>query len=456
VTCFDERDYRRRMKISSLRLSLPLSLILLGLGNACGDDWPQWLGPQRDGVWRETEIVDKLPSEPAYVWRTEIGAGYAGPAVANGRVFVMDRKLGNDAAPPADPFSQGLIPGTERAVCLDEATGKILWVHEYDCPYTVSYAAGPRATPTVDGDRVYTLGTEGDFFCLSVKDGSVKWQKDFKKDYGLKTSTWGWASAPLIDGNNVISIVGGDGSTVVAFDKITGEEVWRALASKEPGYGAPMIYEINGRRQLIVWHPQAIAGLDLTNGDVLWEHDWEVRYGLTAPTPRQVGDKLFFTTFYNGSKLLDLSSGKPVILWMSPKISEKDTQILHSIISTPVIVGDTIFGVGSYGQLRGIDLETGERLWEELEVVAGPEQRRWGNAFIIPHKDRYFIFNERGDLILANMTPAGFEEVDRMHIIEPDNNDARTRRVVWSHPAFANGHILVRNDHEIVSVSLRK
>jgi outer membrane protein assembly factor BamB len=429
------------------------ALLITGLpGHA--DDWPQWLGPQRDGVWRETGILKKLPAQPDYRWRVNIGSGYAGPAVADGRVFVMDRQLAKDAANPEDPFSQGTIPGSERVVCLDEATGKTLWIHEYDCPYTVSYAAGPRATPTVDGDRVYTLGTEGNFLCLDVKSGSVKWQKDFKKDYGVKTSTWGWASAPLIDGDNVVSIVGGDGSTVVAFDKITGKEVWRALTAKEPGYCAPMIYEINGQRQLIIWHPQGIAGLDPQNGEALWSHDWDVRFGLTAPTPRRSGNKLFVTTFYNGSLLLDLGGGKPEVLWQSKKISEKDTDILHSIISTPFIAGDTIFGVGSYGQLRGIDLKTGERLWEELEAVAGPKQERWGNAFIVPHEDRYFLFNEKGDLILANMTSAGYEELGRLHIIEPDNNDARTRRVVWSHPAFANGHVLVRNDHEIVSVSL--
>ncbi len=438
--------------IASRRVVLAALLITSFSGHA--EDWPQWLGPKRDGVWRETGIVKKLPEQPDYRWRVNIGGGYAGPAVADGRVFVMDRQLAKEAANPEDPFSQGTIRGSERVVCLDEATGTTLWVHEYDCPYTVSYAAGPRATPTVDDDRVYTLGTEGNFLCLDVKDGSVKWQKDFKKDYGVKTSTWGWASAPLIDGDNVISIVGGDGSTVVAFDKMTGEEVWRALTAKEPGYSAPMIYELNGRRQLIIWHPQGIAGLDPKNGNVLWSHDWDVRFGLTAPTPRQSGDKLFFTTFYNGSLLLDLSSGKPEVLWQSKKISEKDTDILHSIISTPVIAGETIYGVGSYGQLRGINLNTGDRLWEELEVVAGPKQERWGNAFIIPHEDHYFLFNERGDLILANMTSAGYEELGRLHLIEPDNNDARTRRVVWSHPAFANGHVLVRNDHELVSVSL--
>lgn len=175
-----------------------LCLAMLLSSNVCySDDWPQWLGPNRDGVWREIGIVGSLPSTPSYRWRVNIGAGYAGPVVADGRVFVMDRHLAPDKENPDDPFTRGVVSGNERIVCLDEASGKILWVHTYDCPYTVSYASGPRATPTVDGDRIYTLGAEGDFFCLSAKDGSVIWQKDFKKDYGVKTATWGWASAPV-------------------------------------------------------------------------------------------------------------------------------------------------------------------------------------------------------------------------------------------------------------------
>lgn len=443
-------NFRRRASVALI------GCLSLRIASVDAADWPQWFGPQRDGVWRETGIVEQLPANPNYRWRVAIGSGYAGPAVAHGRVFVMDRQLATGAGNPADPFAQGTIPGTERVLCLDEATGAELWQHEYAAAYTVSYAAGPRATPTVDEERVYTLGAEGHLKCLDVATGAVKWEKHFAKDYGVKTATWGWSSAPLVDGDLLISIVGGDGSVVVAFDKRTGREMWRALSAKEPGYGTPVIFELNGRRHLIAWHPEAVVGLDPQTGQVLWTHPWVIRYALTAPTPRQSGSRIFLTSFYNGSLLLDLASGQPEVIWQSDKISEKDTDKLNSIISTPVIAGDTIYGVCSYGQLRGLSLKTGERLWEELTVTAGPRQERWGNAFIIPHGDRYFLFNEQGDLIHAKLSPSGYEELGRLHLIEPDNRDARTRNVVWSHPAFANGHILVRNDHELVSVSLRK
>ena len=135
---------------------------------AFASDWPQWLGPQRDGVWREEGVVEKFDGKPKLRWKAAVGGGYAGPAVADGRVFVLDRQLAKGQKNPANPFKRGQIPGTERVLCLNEVDGKLLWKHEYDCPYEVSYPAGPRCTPTVDGDRVYVLGAMGDLFCLKV------------------------------------------------------------------------------------------------------------------------------------------------------------------------------------------------------------------------------------------------------------------------------------------------
>ena len=178
------------------------------------DDWPQWLGPSRDAVWREDGIIDRFPEEgPRLRWKTKLGAGYSGPAVVKGRVFVMDRpmpgldptkaRLLHDGPPPRNVnFIRKLLPGSERLVCLSESDGKMIWVHEWDCPYTTvaAYAIGPRATPTVDGERVYALGAEGNLFCLSSLNGSVIWFRDFKKDYGLEIPEWGPAAHPLVDG----------------------------------------------------------------------------------------------------------------------------------------------------------------------------------------------------------------------------------------------------------------
>jgi outer membrane protein assembly factor BamB len=429
------------------------------------DDWPQWLGPNRDGVWRETGIVEKFPaSGPKVVWKRKIGEGYAGPAVAGGRVFITDRILPKGVRNPKNAFSRDAVKGTERVLCLDQATGKILWTHAYDCPYAISYSAGPRTTPAVDGERVYTLGAMGDLLCLDVKSGKVLWSKNFPREYHVPVPLWGFASHPLVDGNRLICLVGGVGSVAVAFDKITGKEVWRALSASEPGYAPPMIFDVEGQRQLIIWHPESVNGLDPETGKVFWSVPFvgrngkKLNAGLSIPTPRFSGNRLFLTAFYEGSLMLQLNGSKtPKILWKGKGRSEQpeDTQTLHSIISTPYFDGKYIYGVCSYGELRCLAAAMGERLWKTYRATSG-ESMRWGNAFLVAHRDYFVLFNEKGDLILARLTPRGYEEMDRAHILNPTNTMAPPpgRRVIWSHPAFAGRRCFARNDEEIVCVSM--
>jgi outer membrane protein assembly factor BamB len=418
-------------------------------------DWPQWFGPQRDGIWRETGIVGKFPpGGPPVRWRVPLGGGYAGPAVAGGRVYVTDRKLADGSAAGGAGARRGQVPGTERVLCLNEADGKLVWTHEYDCPYGLAYPAGPRATPVVSGGRVYTLGAEGDLFCLDANDGRVVWSRDFKKDYGVETPIWGFSANPLLDGRKLICLVGGAGTTTVAFDKDTGRELWRALTAREPGYCPPMIYEAGGKRQLIIWHPEAVNSLDPETGKVYWSVPFAVRSGLTIATPRQYGDRLFVSAFYNSSLMLRLDREKPAatIAWRGQGTSEKNTAALHSLMATPFLEDGHIYGVCSYGQFRCLKVDNGERVWESLQPTGGKEGR-WVNAFIVKHADRFFIHNEQGDLIIARLSPKGYEEISRANLLEPTNWTGG-RYVVWSHPAFANRSVYARNDKEIVCVSL--
>ena len=431
--------------------------LLLALATATlrADDWPQWLGPQRDGVWRETGLVESFPADgPPVRWRVPIGGGYSGPAVADGRVYLMDRQLAKDASNPRNAFERGRIPGTERVVCLDAADGHQLWAHEYDCPYTVSYAAGPRATPVVSGGKVYALGAEGNLCCLDAATGREIWARDFKKDFGIATPMWGFAGHPLLDGQKLICLAGGEGSVAVAFDKDTGKEIWRALSAPEPGYAPPVIYEAGGKRQLIIWHPQALNALDPETGALLWTEPGKANAGMTIATPRQSGDLLYVTSFYNGSVMLRLAADKPAAtkLWQSAKASERDTDALHTVMSTPWIEDGYIYGVCSYGQLRCLKADTGERVWETFAATTG-KAVRWGNAFIVKNGARFFLFNENGDLIIAKLSPAGYEEISRAHLLNATNTDPG-RAVVWTHPAFANRCVYARNDQEIVCVSL--
>lgn len=420
------------------------------------DDWPQWLGPQRNGVWRETGIIEKFPAGgPPIRWRTPIGGGYASPAVAGGRVYVTDRQLGKGSSNPADPFSRGRVPGTERVLCLDEKDGRILWQHEYPCAYTVSYPAGPRTMPVVADGKVWTLGTEGHLFCLDAATGKPSWSRVFTQEFGIPTPVWGFAGHPLLDGQKLICLAGGTNSVAVAFDKDTGKELWRALGAKQPGYAPPMIYEAGGRRQLILWHTESANSLNPETGEVYWTIPFKSREGLSISTPRKLGDWLFFTAFYDGSLMLRLDATKPAAteVWRSLKSSERDTDNLHAIMCTPFLEDGYIYGVCSYGQLRCLKADTGERIWETFQATTSGQPVRWANAFLVKQGSRYFLFNEKGDLIIARLTPKGYEELSRAHLLEPTGT-ASGRNVLWSHPAFANRSCYVRNDKEIICISL--
>ncbi len=411
-----------------------------------GDDWPQWGGPQRDLVWRETGIVKTLPTTGLLprVWSAPLGEGYSGPAVAevNSRwcVFITDRI-----------FKKRI--GYERVLCLDAESGKQIWSYEYPVEYSVSYPAGPRTTPVIDDGRVYTLGAQGHFFCLDVQTGKVIWSKNYVEDFGTKLPAWGAVAAPLIDGNQIISLVGGkQNSLVVSFDKNTGKELWRSLNDPAVGYAPPVIFTFGGKRELIIWHPTAVSALEPKTGKVIWEVPYGVRYGLSIATPRKVGNRLFVASFYNGPRMIEVSQdgGRAKVVWSGKSDSEIKTDGLHPIMMTPIFDGTHIYGVCSYGQLRCLDASNGRRLWE-TEKATG--KGRWWNAFIVPQADRYFLHNEQGELIIANLTPKGYQEVSRAKLLEPTRRVKR-RMTIWSHPAFAMKSVFARNDKEIVRVDL--
>lgn len=424
-------------------------LALLLAGPVLSEDWPEWRGKGRSGVWTEDGILDSFPAEgltPA--WRTPVNAGFAGPSVSAGRVFVTDFKK-----------SAGL-KGTERALALDEKTGRILWTREWVADYRgIGYAYGPRATPTVDGDRVYVVGGSGILLCLNAGTGDLVWQKDYARDYQMEMPGWGVTSAPVIYGRLAIAIVGGKpDAKVVAFDKLSGKEIWRALEStSEQGYAQPIILEAGGVPQLIIWHPKAVASLNPENGRVYWEQAFNVHMGMTLATPVRSGSNLLVTSFYNGSMLLELLGRSAAVTWKGKSQSEIDTDGLHAVVNTPVIDGDYIYGICSYGQFRCLRLKTGERVWETLDVTK--EKARWASGFIVRHRDRYFINNDRGELIIAKLSPERYQEVSRTKLVRPTSSSGNRRAlgaVNWTHPAYANRHIITRNDEEIISVSLQR
>lgn len=407
-----------------------------------GDDWPQWRGTQRDGVWRETGIVEKFASDQLTPeWRVEIGSGYCGPTIANGRVYVTDRvtKRGE----------------SERVHCFDEKTGQSIWSYEYDCAYgRIGYPAGPRASVTIDDGKAYALGATGRLHVFDAEKGRLLWQKDMDQEYTIQMPVWGIAAAPLICSDLVILHIGGQRACVVALSKDTGKEAWKALDDRAQ-YTAPVLIEQAGKPVVLCWTGDSVAGLAAKTGEVLWRYPWKpVKMPIGIATPVIEKDRVFFTSFYDGSLMLRLRQDKPDIdkLWQISGRDERNTEALHSIISTPVFENGYIYGVDSYGELRCLDANDGHRLWEDNTAVP---TARWSTIHFVKNGDRYFLFNERGDLIIARLSPKGYDEISRAHLLEPTLDQLRQRGgVCWSHPGFANKHFFARNDKELVCVNL--
>jgi outer membrane protein assembly factor BamB len=353
-----------------------------------------------------------------------------------------------------NPGGRNELQGTERVLCLDAASGKENWKHEYDCPYAISYAAGPRATPTVHAGKVYTLGAEGNLFCFDAARGTVLWSKELKKEYKTEAPIWGFCGHPLVDGKKLICLVGGAGSVAVAFDKDSGQELWRSLSNPDAGYCPPTIITAGGKRQLLIWHPQALNSLNPETGEVYWTEPQEPQYGMSIAAPRQAGDFLYASGIGKCAALFKLDRDKPgvEVVW-----DGSPTTAVFCANSTPFIDGGTIYGNDcEVGNLRAVKLERGERLWETFQPTTGGERRAsHGTAFLTKNGDRYFLFSETGDLVIARLTPEKYEELSRAHLLEP-TAECFGRNVVWSHPAYANKCVFVRNDKEIICASLAK
>ncbi|TWU64486.1 PQQ-binding-like beta-propeller repeat protein [Crateriforma conspicua] len=443
---------------------LPLGLFLMIAAvttEARADDWPGWMGAGRDGVYSESGIIDAIPPGGLKAkWRHPIAGGYAGPAVADGRVFVFDYQRSAGEAVNS-PNSRANLQGVERLIALDAETGEELWKHQYDCPYSISYPAGPRCTPTVDGDHVYILGSEGDLHCLNVANGDLVWARSFKKDFGAEVPIWGFASHPLIIGDLLYTMVGGDGQGIVAFDKNTGDVRWKALDTNA-GYCPPTLIEAGGTRQLIAFHPNGITSLNPTNGEVFWTVDLAPMYEMSIARPMVDGDLMYASGIGSESVMLRLSNDQPAAeeLWRG----ERD-EALYSSNATPMFVDGILYGSDCHqGSLIAVDAKDGSRIWQSFRPTAPDATERQkkvgvkhGTAFVtrLGQSDRYLVFGQTGDLMIATLDETGFHEHGRFHAVDA-TGEAFGNDVVWTHPAYANRTAYIRNDKEIAAFDLSK
>lgn len=442
----DMHFLRACLCLSGLTLSVPGPSLV-------GADWPEFRGIERRGTWEGANLIENfegLPDPLPRVWTAPVGAGYSGPTVAGGGVFLMDRGL------------PGGGEEVERVVCVDRETGKEKWVHSYPCIYRgIDYGYGPRTSVTVRDGAAYALGMMGHLHALDAESGKVIWQRNLAADYRIDMPIWGLTSSPLVESGILVVQVSApaEGACFVGFDAKTGEEKWRALPDKG-SYVSPVVIGQAGRRVLVAWSGQRLAGLDPATGKTLWELATppnKMPINVPGPALDETGTRMFLGVFYDGSRLVELGQDAVTAreLWHRQGINERNTDALHCMISPPYIRDGHVYGIDSYGQLRCLDLATGDRIWENLAAIP---QGRWGTGFMVPEGERTWIVTERGEIVIARLTPEGYHEVDRARLIEPTTplKQRPEGTVLWSYPAFAGTRVYVRSDRELICVELGK
>jgi outer membrane protein assembly factor BamB len=412
-------------------------LFMSGGSEALADDWPQFRGPNRDGVWNDTGVMQAFPAEGLkVVWRVPVGSGLSSPIVSNGRVFLCDSELKKPKA-------------WERVRCFDEKSGALLWAHSDeesypDWAFDPKSAAGPDATPITDGGKIYALGKNARLMCLDVLNGALLWQNDLRKIYDLAEFS-GDTPSPLIEGSLLIVVAGGKpGACVIAFDKDSGKEAWRALDDKWT-YSSPIVISAGGKRQLIVVTPDAVTSLDPASGKTWWREVRETPGDHLAACPVCHEDLLLAAGI-----MFRLSPDKPAASVMWPDANTSYTKRIVSQTSIPLIQDGCVFSDKSYGHLVCMDALTGKLLWQNENVT---DKRNGAAQQLYPNGDATLVFTNEGNLIRARLSRSGYQEMSRVHLIEP-TVPFSGRKVVWPLPAFADRLVFARNDQELICASL--
>jgi outer membrane protein assembly factor BamB len=404
-------------------LSGIIAICLVNLTSAA--DWPQWRGPTRDGVWNEKGLLDRFPTEGLKTrWKQPIGGGYAGIAVLKGRVYTLDRQT-----QPRE---------VERVLCLDATSGKTVWEYAYPVSYgKLDYGNGPRSTPTVHEDKVYTYGALGNLHCLDAATGKLVWGCDTQGELKGRVPTWGHSCSPLVDGPRVLVQVGSeDNGCLTAFDRETGKVIWRALPDR-PGYSSPVLIRTAAGRQLVYWTAEHVNGLDPETGRVLWQLPHTTEYDVTISDPVYHDGVLLVSDYWKGSLAfrIDPQGGKPKLLWEGKRLS--------LLMATPLTRDGHVYALDRRDGLKCVELATGKIKWEGEHVT--PKDRNPQASFAWVGEKRALILNTPGELILTELSPAGYRQISKAPIIGK----------TWANPAFADGCVFARNDTEIVCVELR-
>jgi outer membrane protein assembly factor BamB len=386
-------------------MTLP-TVALLALALTAQADWLHYRGPTQDGV-----VPGNLPSglkEPKQLWKKNVGIGTCSVTVSGERIYTAgnpDRK--NDAI-----------------VCLDAATGKEIWKKTYPQPLEPNmFEGGPRSTPTIDGDRVYIVAQQGDLWCFDAVTGNPRWKKHLIEDLRGKKPEWGFSGTPLIVDDLIITEAGGNGSSTVAFDKMTGAVKWKA-GSYPCGYASPVLATFGGRRTLVTFKARHLVGQDLKNGGEFWRAEWKTDYDINAATPLVFGQSIFVSSGYgSGAGVFDVGASGVTQKWKNKN--------LRAHVNTPVIHQGHVFGPDGNtggGNLVCLDLASGDKKWEEKSVKGGS---------LIRVGEQLVVLSEKGELVVCEASPGGFKPALRAQVLN---------KRCWVQPTIDAGRLFVKNN----------
>jgi len=373
-------------------------------GTAQAVDWPNWRGPNHNGVSNETGWVAVWPKNgPKLLWKKSLGTGFCSMAVSNGRLYTM-----------------GNIKDNDILYCFEADTGKEIWKKSYPCPlFKKNHEGGPAATPTVDGDEVYTFSKNGDVFCPKAATGNVVWHRNLTKEneFGVKHPTWYFASSPFVIDNMVILNAGTNG---IALNKADGSVIWQN-GKGAAGYSTAVPFSMDGKKCVALFSAKEMVALVAKTGKVLWKIPWKTSYDVNAADAIITGDKMFLSSGYNkGCALFKIGSSDFTELWRNKK--------MRNHFNSCVLWKGYIYGVDDGSSISCLDFKTGEVKWA---------QKGFGKGSLMLADGRLIILSDRGKLAIAEASPAGFKELSSAQILTGK---------CWTVPVLANGRIYARNN----------
>ena len=378
---------------------------------ACAD-WTSYRGPLQNGV--SSEKMPPLPAgELRQLWKTNVGIGTSSIVVSGERAFTM-----------------GNVRDKDMVYCFDAASGRQVWKHEYQLSTDPRmFEGGTAATPTLDGNRVYSVSHQGDLFCLDAATGKPVWYKHYQQDLHGKRPQWGYAGSPLVEGNLLILDVGAHGASTVALDKATGKTVWQS-GDDDAGYASPIAADIAGKRTIVMFKATALVGLEAASGRELWRQPWKTSYDVNAATPIVLGNRILISSGYgHGCALYEVTSSGVSERWQS--------RSLKSHVSTPVIWQGAIYGIDGNASAKSplvcLDLETGKEKWEE----------NVGGGSLVLADGKLVVLSEVGELIIGDAVQTGFKPILRQQVLG---------KRCWVQPTVANGRVYCRNNNGDLAV----